>query len=147
MKYPLIILSLALLSACSLLKKKCTELVVGTENAEMVQANPSNGMYIFSLAHVGMEGGQLHVNSQEGGQEKDVFIINPKNAGAFCEPIDKEKWSWSEEFNDEAMTVEFKASIQLRYEGKTYCVKIAYAGSGMKMMMPAPEPPVPQEGD
>lgn len=150
MKYPLIILSMALLSACSLLKKKCTELAITTEYAEMVQANSSNGMYIFSLDHIGMERGQLHVNSQEGGKEKDVIIINPQNAGAFCEPVNKENWSWSEECNDEAMTVDLKASIQLRYDGKTYCVKISYAGSGMKMMMPPAPPaaePAPEEGD
>jgi len=126
------------------MKKKCTSVILTTGNAETVQVNPANGIYIFRFGGGPLGGSQLHVNSQNGGEEKDVFIINQEKPGVMCEPLNKDSWKWNESFNEAKMTVSFKAAIQLRYEGKEYCIDMTYEGDGMKMMMPpAPGRPLP----
>lgn len=144
MKYSLILLSLVLLSACSSMKKQCISIALTAENASMVQANPANSMYIFSFGEGPLLGAEMHINSQENGVEKDLFIMNPAKPNAVFETLNKEAWKWKEAVNEEKMTASLKASIEFLYDGKHYCATIDYAGESMKMMMPPPAPvPVP----
>ncbi len=128
------------------MKKNCTSLALTTENADMVQANPANSMYIFKFGEGPLEGSELHINSQEGGMEKDIFIMNRAKPNAVFETVSKGDWKWAEEVNEENMTASIKAAIQFKYDGKLFCVQINYSGESMKMPLPPP-PPVQENQD
>ncbi len=138
MKYPLIFLSLVVLSSCSLFKKKCTTLSLQTENADMVQAMGTSSMYAFSIVSGELAGASLHLTSQETG-DKDVFLVNPYKS-YITEPIEKEKWALKEKKDEAKQWVEMSGSIALKVDGVTYCIDLKYEGSMMKHPSPPPLP-------
>lgn len=140
MKYTLILLSVAVLSSCSLFKKKCTSLNLTTENAHMVQAMGSNSMYAFSIASGDLAGSSLHMTNQETG-EKDVFLVNPVKSYVI-EPIEKEKWVLKEKKDETKQWVEMKGSVALKIDGVMYCIDLSYEGN---MMKHPSAPPLPHQ--
>ncbi|MHB1279137.1 MAG: hypothetical protein ACYC1Q_12160 [Bacteroidia bacterium] len=138
MKYPFIILSLVVLSSCSLFRKKCTTLTLQTENADMVQAMGSNSMYAFAIVSGELAGASLHLTSQESG-EKDVFLVNPAKSYV-VEQVEKEKWVLKEKKDDSKQWVEMSGSVALKVDGVMYCIDLSYEGSMMKHPSPPPLP-------
>ncbi|MDX5319637.1 MAG: hypothetical protein LPK45_01120 [Bacteroidota bacterium] len=139
MKYPILLASLMLFSACGLFKKKqCTSLAFGTENAFMVQANPGASMYMFEVKEGPLAGCQIHLNVQDDGNEKDAFIIKIGDDEG-SEMLNKPSWTLQEKIDPEKMTTSLKAEIEVLYKKKEYCIALSYEGTAMKM----PEPPAP----